>query len=111
MVHLILDRIRKVRIEKNLSQSDLAYQLNITQSSYAKMEKGEIKLSLNNLISITEYLKINLASLFDSSKNEDSFNDFKAMTLEDKIQEIISQNVNNDLAEIKKMIIEMKQNK
>lgn len=111
MVSSILDKIRKIRLEKNKSQKDLAYYLNITQSSYAKIEKGEIKLSLNNLISIADYLKINPATLFNSSKKEDSFNDFDPMSLEEKIQEVLSKNVNNDLAEIKEMIKEMKQRK
>lgn len=111
MINLILDKIRKIRIEKNQSQKDLAYYLNITQSSYAKIEKGEIKLSLNNLISITDYLKINPAILFNTSKNEDSLNDFDTMSLEEKIKEVVSKNINNDMAEIKQMLIEIKQNK
>ena len=100
--------MRKITIEKNLSQSYLANHLNITQSSYAKIEKGEIKLSLNNLIAIIDFLEIDTATLFYYIKNKSNSIIFSGHKLDEQIIPLISNNVINDLAEIKKMIIEMK---
>ena len=108
MVNLILDRMRKITIEKNLSQSYLANHLNITQSSYAKIEKGEIKLSLNNLIAIIDFLEIDPATLFYFIKNKSNSINFSGHNIDEQIMPLISNNLINDLAEIKKMIIEMK---
>jgi transcriptional regulator with XRE-family HTH domain len=99
MVHLILEQIRKTRIEKNLSQQNLAFHLNITQSSYAKIEKGEIKLSVAALLEISSYLSINPAAFFEQGKKETP----------EKNAHPTYFNQNNDIAEIKQMILEMKQ--
>lgn len=109
MVSAILEKIRKMRLEKNLSQKYLAYRLNITQSSYAKIERGEIKLRVHDLITIADCFEVNPATFFNTCRHESGFNKVNIDGLEKKIQKVIIRNINANLIEIKEMIIEIQQ--
>jgi transcriptional regulator with XRE-family HTH domain len=52
----ICQRIRGLRQVRQIKQSELAEALGLSQSSYAKMEKGQTKLSLDRFIQIMNYL-------------------------------------------------------
>ncbi|ATA73541.1 MULTISPECIES: helix-turn-helix domain-containing protein [Capnocytophaga] len=62
-----LTKIKKIRLEKKISQEDIAFQLGISQSAYAKIETGKQKLSAEQLIKISKILSIDLKELSDSS--------------------------------------------
>ncbi len=64
MVNEILTKIRSKRLEKNYSQAYLASRLKISQSYYAKIENGITKLTIDELIEISEILNIDLSELF-----------------------------------------------
>ncbi len=64
MVNEILTKIRSKRLEKNYSQTYLASRLKISQSYYAKIENGITKLTVDELIEISEILNIDLSELF-----------------------------------------------
>jgi transcriptional regulator with XRE-family HTH domain len=64
MVNEILTKIRSKRLEKNYSQAYLASRLKISQSYYAKIENGITKLTVDELIEISEILNIDLSELF-----------------------------------------------
>ncbi|MFY8068779.1 MAG: helix-turn-helix domain-containing protein [Flavobacterium sp.] len=49
-------KIKKIRLEKNLTQEYVAEQLNISQSYYAKIENGKKELTLNLLFNISKVL-------------------------------------------------------
>ena len=92
MVTAILGRIHSLRIEKNISQQCIADHLNITQSSYAKIENGTTKLSLDALFKICALMQINPAVFFELQTKNDS-------------QSLLI-NIKDELLEIKKMMIE-----
>lgn len=48
------DELRKLRNEECYSQEYMTKQLGLTQSTYQRLESGEIKISLERLIKITE---------------------------------------------------------
>ena len=56
---VILKTIRISRIEKNLTQAEVAKKLNFTQSYYAKMENGKADITLQNLLRLIEVLGLN----------------------------------------------------
>lgn len=56
---IILKTIRISRIEKNLTQEDVAKKLNFTQSYYAKIENGKADITLQNLLKLLEILEVN----------------------------------------------------
>jgi len=53
-------KIKKLREEKNISQEELAYQLNISQSKLSKIENGRLKANLSFLISAFHFFSLTL---------------------------------------------------
>ncbi len=58
-------KIRKVREDKGLTQSDLAGQINASQTQIANYERGEQDMPLARLFSMAEILGVTVAELFD----------------------------------------------
>ncbi len=52
----ICKRIRSVREIRHIKQSEMAEHLGLSQSSYAKIENGATKLSLDRFLQIAKYL-------------------------------------------------------
>lgn len=59
----VLRNIRKMRIDRELSQENVAFNLQISQSSYAKMESGQSKLSIDRLYQLASFFKISAEDL------------------------------------------------
>lgn len=57
-------RLRRIRKERRLSQSELARQIGIQQSDLSRMEKGEYRVSLDNLFKILAVFEIKVADFF-----------------------------------------------
>jgi transcriptional regulator with XRE-family HTH domain len=64
MVPITLKIIRQIRIEKNISQEQMATRLCFTQSYYAKVELGKAKISAELLFRILEVLEYNCVNFF-----------------------------------------------
>ena len=58
-------RLRVLREEKMLTQSDVAEKLGVSQAAYSRLEKGEIEVSLNKLIKLSELYGLSLAVLLE----------------------------------------------
>lgn len=74
----IIDIIRKSRKKKGFSHENMAIELNISPSTYNKIERREIKLSLERFLLIKEILGISIEDFFDTSIEKvynQSFND------------------------------------
>lgn len=54
------NRLRLLRINHSLSQENLADQLNLTQSAYSKLERGERKISIVLLYKMAAIYQVNL---------------------------------------------------
>ena len=54
----ILTKIREIRKKKRYKQAAIAEELGISQSTYAKIEKGQQKLSLETFLSISQILSV-----------------------------------------------------
>ncbi|WP_421751344.1 helix-turn-helix domain-containing protein [Croceimicrobium sp.] len=59
----ILKNIRQLRTNKGYSQEYMAFKLGISQSTYARIENCDLKLSLNRLFQIAEVLEIRVCKL------------------------------------------------
>ena len=64
-MNFILQNIRSIRESKHLSQEYIAMSLRISQSSYAKLESGQSKLTVDRLILLADLFKIPCAKLLD----------------------------------------------
>jgi hypothetical protein len=59
----ILQNIRRLRISKEISQEAIANSLKMSQSSYAKLESGQTKLSLERYLLISVYFDVDKSVL------------------------------------------------
>jgi len=57
-------RLRRLRKERNLTQAELARQIGIQQSDLSRMEKGEYRVSLDNLFKILSVFDVQVAEFF-----------------------------------------------
>jgi len=64
MNRIVSKNIRKFRDLKGFSQEYMAEQLNLSQSSYAKIENNHTKLTVDKLNEISKILEVNIANLF-----------------------------------------------
>ncbi len=67
-VAAIGSRLRRLRKERGLTQAELARQIGIQQSDLSRMEKGEYRVSLDNLFKILGVFDLDLADFFGQQK-------------------------------------------
>lgn len=63
------EKVRKLRENQNLTQEQMAEQLHLTPSSYAKIERGETKMNIERLQQIANILNMDIKDFLDSDKN------------------------------------------
>lgn len=68
-MNTIGDKIRKIREHKGLSQEVIAFELGISQPTYARLEKKDVRISIKRLIEITRILNISVSELIDEKEN------------------------------------------
>jgi transcriptional regulator with XRE-family HTH domain len=62
--------IRKIRELRNLTQEFLADELNVSQSTYCRIEHGSVKVDFIRLCQIAGVLQVNYRLLVDFNENE-----------------------------------------
>jgi transcriptional regulator with XRE-family HTH domain len=68
-VAAIGSRLRELRKERGLTQAELARQIGIQQSDLSRMEKGEYRVSLDNLFKILGVFDLDLADFFGEQQD------------------------------------------
>ncbi len=63
-------RLRALRKQRRLTQSELARQIGIQQSDLSRMEKGEYRVSLDNLLKILGVFGVQIAEFFGEQSPE-----------------------------------------
>jgi transcriptional regulator with XRE-family HTH domain len=63
-VAAIGDRLRQLRKDRHLTQAELARQIGIQQSDLSRMEKGEYRVSLDNLFKILGVFELQVSEFF-----------------------------------------------
>ncbi|MEZ4839226.1 helix-turn-helix domain-containing protein [Flavobacterium sp.] len=58
-------KIRQLRNDKNLTQEFVADKIGVSQSHYAKLENGKVKLNLATIHKIASVLEVNITELMD----------------------------------------------
>jgi transcriptional regulator with XRE-family HTH domain len=61
-------RLRELRKERELTQAKLARQIGIQQTDLSRMEKGEYRVSLDNLFKILGVFDLDLADFFGGQR-------------------------------------------
>ena len=57
-------KIREIRLQKNLSQQDLAAKCNFEKSNMSRLEAGRVNSTLSTLNKIANGLEVNIVELF-----------------------------------------------
>lgn len=58
-------RIQEIRIEKNISQQDLAARCNFEKSNMSRLEAGRANATLSTLETVAKALDVNIIELFN----------------------------------------------
>ncbi|WP_394339852.1 helix-turn-helix domain-containing protein [Mucilaginibacter conchicola] len=61
-----------MRVRKNISQSDVAEVLGISQNAYSKLERGHTRLQMETIFLIIKVLNVPLMQLIDITIPESS---------------------------------------
>ena len=61
----IIEKIKKIRLQKGYSHEYMALELNISQVAYSKIEKNKTKLTVERLFKITEILEVKIDDILD----------------------------------------------
>lgn len=69
MNNIVCENIRKYRNLKGFSQEYMAGKMNLTQSSYAKIENNETKLTIDRVNEISKILEIDFFQLLYKKKH------------------------------------------
>lgn len=59
------DTLRKIRLSKELSQTQLAFETELTREYINRLENGKVNVSLLNIILIANVLDVKPSLLFD----------------------------------------------
>ena len=65
-------RLRKLRRQRSLTQSELARQIGIQQSDLSRMEQGEYRVSLDNLFKILAVFDVDITEFFNGAQRQES---------------------------------------
>ena len=69
-VELVGRKIRELRKERKLTQTELASRIGIQQSDLSRMEKGEYRVSLDTLFRILAEFRVAIGEFFDEIARE-----------------------------------------
>ncbi len=69
-VQLVGPKIRQLRKERKLTQTELASRIGIQQSDLSRMEKGEYRVSLDTLFKILAEFNVSISEFFDDVNKE-----------------------------------------
>jgi len=75
-MNTIGNKIKLIRQSKNVSQEQLGAFLGVTQSNYGRLEKNDSRISISDLIKISEFLKFEIVELFSNEKVKNENNIF-----------------------------------
>jgi transcriptional regulator with XRE-family HTH domain len=98
------NNIRQIRELKNLKQEYIALRLNLSLTSYGKIERNEVDISISRLNEISKILEISVAVLIDfnfqqiletnsSKTNENSVYHLLIQYMEENIRLLNAENI------------------
>lgn len=93
-------RIKKLREEKGITQDLMAYELNMTQSNYGRLEKDDRRLNVPKIEKIADVLNLSISIIF-GEKSDSIQETNKAL----RKNEIITQQDNEHIISLKEEII------
>jgi transcriptional regulator with XRE-family HTH domain len=87
----IYEKIKAIREEKRIKQSEMADKLKIAQNNYGKLERGEIQLTVERLFEIARIFKMKSTEIINYHEIE-AEKEEKTKALEDEIKKLSKAN-------------------
>ncbi|HUP64636.1 MAG TPA: helix-turn-helix transcriptional regulator [Thermoanaerobaculia bacterium] len=69
-VELVGRKIRQLRRQRKLTQTELAEEIGIHQSDLSRMEKGEYKVGLDTLLKVLQTFQMSIGEFFEEGARE-----------------------------------------
>ena len=66
---LVGKRIKQLRLQKGLNQSELANKINVSQAHMSNMERGYSNITMENLLALHDVLEVPMAEIFKDIDN------------------------------------------
>ena len=109
MIDYIRTQIKKRRVEKRLTQSDVALDLGITPGAYSKIESGPTEISVKKLAQIAAILEVNINYFFQEQRSTHRLEDINksyGFATKNDIEELISiiNKMKQEMASLKKSL-------
>jgi transcriptional regulator with XRE-family HTH domain len=99
------ERIRRIRTNLNKTRDDVADQLNMSNSAYSKIERGETDVQVSRLEAIAKLFKVDVVDFFIDKRNlrmeEDPSKQYGIATKEDI--ELLTQTIRSLKLEVEKL--------
>ncbi len=108
----VTDKIRKLRVEKGISQDNVAFELGISHSSYSKIERGETDPNLSRLFELARIFGVGITEFFiddaltTSKENKEGYGNINKGDLEKLNQSI--QKVHNEINKLRAELLDIK---
>ena len=67
-------KLRELRTNRNLSQMQLAVELDVSQTAYGKWESDQTKPGIDNLLKISEFYETDIYNLLNDKESNHNFN-------------------------------------
>lgn len=67
-------KLRHMRQQKNLSQMQVAQELDVSQTAYNKWESDHTKPGIDNLLKISEFYSVDIYELLNENSGDNIFN-------------------------------------
>ena len=82
-------RFKKLRLEYDLSQSQMAAYLGVTQQTYSRYEIGELEPSIDSLVKLARFYNVNIDYLLGLSDYHKNFWNDKTLHSKNADEDII----------------------
>jgi transcriptional regulator with XRE-family HTH domain len=69
-VELVGQKIRQLRKDRNITQTELSQRIGIQQSDLSRMEKGEYRVSLDTLFRVLAEFNVGVSEFFEDLNRE-----------------------------------------
>jgi transcriptional regulator with XRE-family HTH domain len=74
-MELVGRKIRQLRRQRKLTQTELAEKIGIHQSDLSRMEQGEYKVGLDTLLRILQTFSLSIGEFFEEKPREDAISE------------------------------------
>ncbi|MDR6157964.1 transcriptional regulator with XRE-family HTH domain [Chryseobacterium sp. SLBN-27] len=82
-------KLRELRTGRNLSQTQVAMELDVSQTAYGKWESDQSKPGLDNLLKISEFYETDIYDLLGQKEGNNNFiNSYDSSTVNNEIATI-----------------------